>query len=352
MSAQYPPSATQLGQLTTPALVVDRTAFDRNVAAMSSVRPGAALRPHVKAFKSTAVAHALAQAGHQRFCCATVREIEGMVSAGLGQDLLLANEVLDTTRLGALVQHAQITVAVDSPPTIQAAADGGVQHVLIDVNVGLPRCGCAPETAGALATQAREAGLNVRGVMGYEGHVMDWSDRDKQRAEVDTCMARLQTAHAQVGGDITSAGGTGTFDLHNWASEVQAGSYVFMDTHYARVGLPFEQSLYLLSTVISVSDGWFVLDGGLKSLGMDHGNPVLAPGQPVTGDVFFCSDEHTTVTATSGPPQVGDRVLLVPGHVDPTVAKHPMLQVVSALDARSVAQTPISESWPVDLRDW
>lgn len=341
------PNKLTVERVPTPALLVDRAAFHRNVAAMSRVRPGASLRPHVKAFKSTAVAKELVRAGHSAFCCATIREMEGMAAAGLGHDLLLANEVLDARRLGAIGDSANITVAVDSSATIAAAVSGGVRQVLIDVNVGLPRCGCRPEDAGFLADQARSAGLIVRGVMGYEGHAMDWTDRAKQKSEVDTCMQRLRGAHDAVGGDIVSAGGTGTFDLHDWAGEVQAGSYVFMDSHYDRVGLPFEQALYLLTTVISVSDGWFVVDGGLKSLGMDHGNPMVAPAQHVSADVFFCSDEHITLTPNGDSPVVGDRLLLIPGHVDPTVAKHPRLHVVADRHAADV-----DEVWPVDLRDW
>ena len=160
-------------QLPTPSLLVERSLFDANVANMSAVWPGPSLRPHVKAFKSTAIARILAGAGHQNFCTATVREMEGLAAAGLGHDLLLANEVLDASRLGRLVDDGhRVTVAVDSGATIAAAAAGGVGEVLIDVNVGLMRCGCDPADAGRLADAARAAGLDVRGVMGYEGHLM------------------------------------------------------------------------------------------------------------------------------------------------------------------------------------
>ncbi|HEY5153373.1 MAG TPA: alanine racemase, partial [Acidimicrobiales bacterium] len=126
--------------LPTPALVVDLDAFDHNRAVMSEAWPGAKLRPHVKAFKSTSLARRLAEAGHEGFCCATIREMEGMAAAGLGHDLLLANEVLDARRLGVLAEGgARITVAVDSDETVDAAVAGGVREVLIDVCVGLPR---------------------------------------------------------------------------------------------------------------------------------------------------------------------------------------------------------------------
>src|SRR5580700_8507830 len=132
-------------ELTTPALLVDARRLEGNIAAMADALPGARLRPHVKAHKCTGLAQRQAALGHAAFTCATVREMEGMARAGLGEDLLLANEVVDATRLGALAQEgARITVAVDSDATIDAAARAGVPEALIDVNVGLPRCGCPP----------------------------------------------------------------------------------------------------------------------------------------------------------------------------------------------------------------
>jgi D-serine deaminase-like pyridoxal phosphate-dependent protein len=164
-----------LHDLQTPALVVDAADLEHNLATMAHALPGDRLRPHVKAHKCTALARRQRQHGHRRFCCATLREMEGMAAAGLGDDLLLANEVADASRLGRL-RGARITVAVDSEDTISAAARGGVAEVLIDVNVGLPRCGCAPEDAGRLADLARTKGLTVRGVMGYEGHIVGLDD--------------------------------------------------------------------------------------------------------------------------------------------------------------------------------
>lgn len=139
--------------LRTPALLVDVHAFDANVVTMARRWPGTSLRPHVKAFKSTALARRLAEAGHTAFCCATVKEVAGMAAAGLGEDLLLANECLDLSPLTPIVQadRARITVAVDSAETVEAAARAGIRDVLVDVDVGLPRCGCDPEDAPALA---------------------------------------------------------------------------------------------------------------------------------------------------------------------------------------------------------
>ncbi len=326
----------RLNELQTPALVVDEDALAHNLRTMSAALPGARLRPHVKAHKCSALARRQAALGHHGFTCATIREIEGLAAAGLAEDLLLANEVLDTRRLAAV--PARVTLAVDSEETIAAAAAGGVREVLIDVNVGLPRCGCAAADAGRLATLARRRGLEVRGVMGYEGHAMLIDDAGKRSALVSDAMAILLAAHAEVGGDVLSAGGTGSFDRNPVATEIQAGSYALMDTAYAKLGLPFRCALSILATVISVSPTYAVADCGLKALGMDHGNPTIERAK-----VWFCSDEHVTF-APEVRVRVGERVRVWPAHVDPTVAYHERLHLVSGDD--------VLETWPIDLRGW
>jgi D-serine deaminase-like pyridoxal phosphate-dependent protein len=375
---------TQIVNLSTPALVVDRQKFDANVAIMTAVRPGLTLRPHIKAHKSTALAHELAKVGHTAFTCATPREIIGMAQAGLGSDLLLANEIVDPVRLrtmAALLNNSRITVAIDSDVTARMAAENGIKDVLIDVNVGMPRCGVSPERASALATFAVSLGLNVRGVMGYEGHLMAVADRDEQRAKVRSAMGALvecfDDVRAQSGDDCTiiSAGGTGTFDLYDPSdpvlarvNEVQAGSYALMDSHYGALELPFVQALYVIGTVISVSDGWAVIDVGLKSLGMDHGNPTIEGAS-----IWFCSDEHITFSMKDGRPLpvVGSRVLVQPAHIDPTIALHEVMYVVDQIPVIGVLSSEtdktgtgktgtgktgtggtVIDTWPVNLRHW
>jgi D-serine deaminase-like pyridoxal phosphate-dependent protein len=332
--------------LATPALLVEQATFERNIATMSAARPGDQLRPHVKAFKSTTLAGELARAGHHGFCCATTREMVGMAAAGLGDDLLLANEVVDPMHLATLADlartdRARVTVAVDSEATIHAAASAGIPEVLIDVDVGLPRCGCPPEIAGRLADLARRRGLAVRGVMGYEGHLVGIPERATREARTADAMEVLVRAHEDVGGPVVSGGGTGTYDCNTWVTEIQAGSYVLMDTHYDQLGLPFQMGLTLWTTVIAVRDGWAVCDGGLKSLGMDHGNPAI-PG----AHVLFCSDEHITfcVDPDQPTPVVGQRVPVRPAHIDPTIALHEWLWLVDGDD--------VVDRWPVDLRGW
>jgi D-serine deaminase-like pyridoxal phosphate-dependent protein len=352
--------------LPTPAVLVDVDALELNLATMAARLPGARLRPHVKAHKSTALAAMQRRHGHHNFTCATVREMVGMARAGLGDDLLLANESVDIERLrllAALQDDAMITVAVDSDATINAAAKAGIRHVLIDVNIGLPRCGCSPSDATRLADVARGRGLVVRGVMGYEGHLMVNSDRTVQRHETLVAMQTLREAASAVGGDIVSAGGTGNHDIHadhldeTGVTEVQAGSYALMDTYYQSLELPFRQALSILGTVISTQEKWAVADVGLKSLGMDHGNPSI-----VGHKVWFCSDEHITfatdkVESTDGgagshttgqmrapQPAVGARVRVIPAHVDPTMAMHEHLWLVRGDE--------VLDRLPIDLRGW
>ena len=176
--------------------------------------------------------------------------------------------------------------------------------------------------------------------MGYEGHLMLEPSRDARAAQTEACMHLLQAAASDVGGEVVSGGGTGTFDTNVWVTEVQAGSYALMDTAYAALGLPFRQALSIEATVISASTGgWAVADCGLKALGMDHGPPAIEGC-----DVWFCSDEH--VTFSGAPlPRVGDRVRVWPAHVDPTVAYHERMHLVGT-------DGEVIETWPVDLRGW
>ena len=338
-------SPNTISDLQTPALVFDLELLRGNVQKMAAVHPGAHLRPHMKATKCTSLAREQVRVGHTSFTCATPREMVGMAQAGLGQDLLLANETVDHDRLAsmaALQDSAMITVAIDSNETLQAAYRAGIKHVMIDVNVGLRRCGIAPQHAGALADKARALGLIVRGVMGYEGHLMMLTTHSEKLEKVEACMALLRDAANDVGGDIVSAGGTGTYNMHTntGVTEVQAGSYSLMDTQYAELGLPFKQSAWVVGTVISSSAKWAVIDVGLKSLGMDHGNPTI-DGHTV----WFCADEHTTFSPIDGePPKVGTRIRVTPAHIDPTVAMHDAAWVASG-DA-------IVERWEIDLRGW
>ena len=127
------------------------------------------------------------------------------------------------------------------------------------------------------------------------------------------------------------------------ATEIQAGSYLLMDTHYARLtDLPFGRAMAVVGTVISVTDGvdgWYVLDAGLKALGMDYGDPTAE-----RGTLSFCSVEHTTVLHHGEPPAIGERLRLWPAHGDSTVARHHRMVIVDGDE--------VIDAWEVDLRDW
>ena len=331
----------KLAELSTPALLIDADVLEHNLATMAAVLPGGRLRPHVKAHKCTSLALAQRAHGHRSFTCATPREVIGMVAAGLGDDLLLANEVLDPQRLGAMAalqDRAVITIAVDSHETVDAAATAGLKYALVDVNIGLPRCGCKPSDAGQLADYARSQGMVVRGVMGYEGHLMAISDRIEQRAKVAESVEKLMVASLLVGGDIVSAGGTGTYDLHDQVTEIQAGSYALMDTHYGGRGHPFKQACFVLATVISSNKEFAVGDAGLKTQGMDHGNPSIDGA-----NVWFLSDEHVTFSPTAQM-TVGQKVTLIPAHIDPTMTMHEVAWLVRGDE--------VIDRWPIDLRNW
>ncbi len=324
--------------LPTPALWADADALGSNLATMAAAWPGTRLRPHVKAHKCTSLAREQASRGHTAFTCATPAEVLGLARAGLGDDILLANQCLDPGRLEAMAHSgARVTVAVDSEATIAAAAMAGIAEVLIEVRVGF-RCGCTVGQAGPLATTARRLGLGVRGVMGYEGHAMGLTQRSERERLTAGAMERLAEAHEAVGGEIVSGGGTGTWDINHWVTELQAGSYVLMDTAYSAQDQPFVQGLFISATVISVAPGYAVCDAGLKALGMDHGNPTIEGAE-----IIYCADEHTAFVPDT-PVRVGDRITVIPAHIDPTMAKHPVLHVAQ--------RGEVVDTWEIDLRHW
>ena len=334
----------KISELRTPALVVEADALRANLAALSAVLPGARLRPHVKAHKCSALAREQLAMGHPGLTTATVGEAVGLAKAGVNADILIANETMDAGRIGELVAAGhRITLAIDSTETMHAALIGGVRDVVIDVNVGLPRCGMAPDKAGSLAQAARTMGLEVRGVMGYEGHATALADRTERARATGTAMDLLALAAADVGGEIISAGSTATYEHNTVATEIQAGSYVFMDSFFGSYGLPFSQALYVVSTVLHVNDTaervYAVGDAGLKSFGMDHGNPGVVDH----GKTWFLADEHIIFTPAT-PLRPGDRIRITPGHIDPTVAYHEWINVVDGDD--------VVERWAVDLRGW
>ena len=319
------------------------------------------LRPHFKAHKTPEIARRQLAAGScTGLTCATVSEAE--IAAGLCRDILIANEPVGPgkcERVAALALRAQVTVAVDSTDglaAIGAAARqaGVVVGVLLDLNVGQTRCGVAPGSdAVSLARRAASAqGVALRGLMGYEGHLVGLADRAVRETRTRQAMAGLvETARMlRADGlpcDVVSAGGTGTYDISgriDGITEIQAGSYVLMDSDYGRLDVPFEQALWVLGTVISRPvPGRCVADCGHKSMTRDHGLPSVRDLDGAS--VVSLNDEHATIAV---PPecriQIGDRVYLRPSHIDPTINLH---DVCYAVDGDEVVGV-----WPIAARGY
>jgi D-serine deaminase-like pyridoxal phosphate-dependent protein len=349
----------------TPALVVDLRAMERNIERMARyfAERHCQLRPHFKAHKTAAIARRQLAAGScSGLTVATIGEAELIADQGVCDDVLIANEILGpgkAARAAKVAKQIDLKVAIDSDETLDdlaraARAEGTEVGVLVDVNVGLPRCGITPgEPALALAKRAASTeGIRLRGVMGYEGHVVGLEDRAEREARGAKAMQRLLDTVQMIREEglpcqIVSAGGTGTFDITgdmDGITEVQAGSYVLMDKAYAKLGTPFGQAMWLACTVISrPKPELCVADGGLKACAVDHGNPSV---KDVEGaEVMFLSDEHTSIRlAPESSIKPGDRIDLWPGHIDPTINLH---DVLFAVDGDEVV-----EVWPVAGRGY
>ncbi len=330
----------------TPALVIDCDAMERNLRTMAEFfrdKP-AKLRPHAKTHKSPVIAHKQIALGAVGITCAKLGEAEIMAEAGI-KDILVANQVIGPTKIARLIgllHHTRVTVAVDDPENMRelaraAAAQGVELDVLVEVNTGMNRCGVEPgEGAVQLARVASDLpGLRFRGIQAYEGHLVNIQNDDERAGRVAEAMApiiatRRAIEQAGIPVGIVSGGGTGTF-AHTGTvegfDEVQAGSYVFLDSTYAGVGgigERFTPALTVLATVISrPTPERVILDTGRKTVGIDHGTPMLK-GYPEGVQFKGFSEEHTTLIV-EGPARElrrGDTVEIIPGHVCTTVNLH------------------------------
>ncbi|MEX2225420.1 MAG: DSD1 family PLP-dependent enzyme [Dehalococcoidia bacterium] len=351
----------ELHEIPTPALVVDLAAMERNIRRMADyfAARSCKLRPHFKAHKTPAIARRQLAAGQcTGLTCATVDEAEVVARERLTRDVLIANEVVGpgkAERVAKLAQACDVIVAVDTEYGLQdiarAAEAAGVEvGVVVDVNVGLPRCGVAPgEPAVRLAKRAEETqGVRFRGFMGYEGHVVAIEDRAEREQKATRSMDRLLSTASMARDqgmrvEIVSGGGTGTFDITGaleGMTEIQAGSYVLMDTAYAKLDLPFEQAFTVLGTVLSrPRPEQLAADNGHKACSIDHGNPSV---KGIEGaNVLYLADEHVVVAVPAECTiAVGDRIELWPSHIDPTINLHDWMYVVDGdrvLDVWSIA---------------
>ena len=338
-----------LAQVDTPALVIDLDAFERNLQRMAdfAARSGVRLRAHAKTHKSPIIAARQVALGAVGVCCQKVSEAEAMVEGGIG-DVLVSNEVAGAgklDRLAALARRATIGVCVDDPGNVAeleaaAARAGATLDVLVEIDVGAKRCGAMPGAPAARIAELVAAAPHLRfaGLQAYHGsaqHVREAGERRSLIARAVELVEETQRALAAAGLEARTVSGAGTGTYENEAAsgvytELQCGSYVFMDADYARNkradGAAFdayEHALFVYTTVMSAPvPERAVVDAGLKAHSVDSGMPV--PWQ-LPGAVYHRpSDEHGVFDLSNCAVRLarGDKVLLVPGHCDPTVNLH------------------------------
>ena len=353
--------------LNTPALILDLAAFERNVARMADFarKHGLALRPHAKSHKSADIARAQIAAGAVGLCCAKLGEAEALGAEGI-DGLHLTSPVVTApviARLAALARRlGSLSVVADHPDAVDAlaiAAQGGPPlTVLVDIDPGIHRTGVAsPQHAVALARRiAGRPSLRYGGVQFYCGaqqHIPGFGERrdaivDRTRY-LSTCLAALTAAGLAPG--IVTGGGTGSHAIDaelGVLTELQAGSYIFMDREYADCDLdggaapPLETALLVDARVISANAiGLVTIDAGLKAFATDAGPPRIVGGAGADARYRFMGDEHGAVLGTDLP-GLGARVTLGTPHCDPTVNLYDAYHVIDG--------DVLTAIWPVTAR--
>jgi D-serine deaminase-like pyridoxal phosphate-dependent protein len=329
--------------IATPALVIDLDAFERNIARMAEHcrQSGVSLRPHAKTHKCVEVARRQIAAGAIGQCCAILDEAEHLASAGIENILInspLVSEISVRRLIALNARVPGLMAVVDSKEAAsrlsQAAfAAGQTLILLVDIDVGHRRTGIAPgEPAASLAAHiAQSPGLIFAGLQGYAGHVQHIADRAERELRSGEAMDKLRLTRdllkaRGLAPRIISGGGTGSFDIdpaRQVLTELQCGSYVFMDRQYNEVwvdGPPFETSLFVLSRVVSANQPDMVTtDAGLKSFSTDADAPLIAYG-PKGATYSFFGDEYGKVVLADGyGARAGEAVVCVTPHCDPTV---------------------------------
>ncbi|MBM4030280.1 MAG: DSD1 family PLP-dependent enzyme [Planctomycetes bacterium] len=349
--------------LDTPALVIDLDAMERNLRRMAEWFAGrpAKLRPHAKTHKCTEVARRQVKLGAIGITCAKLGEAEAMAAGGVS-DILIANQVVGAAklrRLAPLARRAMVTVAVDdlanASEIAQAVRHAGVTvGMLLEVDTGMGRCGVPPDkpTVVRYAQElSRIPGIRFAGLMGYEGHAVLVDDPAERRAKAEAatrslldCAAAVRKAGIPI--EVVSGGGTGTYDVTGameGVTEIQAGSYVFMDARYRRVRPEFENALFLAATVVSrPSPDRVILDAGMKSITQEFGLPVAI--DPEGLEVVGLSEEHVKCVAKSGSCDLaaGDQVWLLPTHCCTTINLHDRYWCVRG--------GRLESTWPIEAR--
>lgn len=356
-------------RLNTPVLIIDRDALQRNIEAMAAFARanGLALRPHAKTHKSVEIAKLQLAAGAAGVCCAKLGEAETLAAGGV-EDILITSPVVTPQAIERLLRlHGRVkrlSVVTDNPANVDAfvaAASPGSKplDLLVDVDPGIRRTGVADaEAAVALARQiSKTPSLRFAGVQYYCGvqqHIESYADR---RAAIAERTAYLETVLSALRGAgcapaVVTGGGTGTHRIDaelGVLTELQAGSYVFMDKQYndcdldGRGAAAFETALFVDAHVISAnSSSMATIDAGFKALSTDGGAPVVVAGAPAGATFVFMGDEHGALIAADHRFRIGDHVSLAVPHCDPTVNLYDAYHVVR--------DDVLINIWPVSAR--
>jgi len=330
----------KIQELETPALLLDLDAMERNLQSMASFfsQGSARLRPHFKNHKCPELALRQLAAGAIGMTCATLTEAECLVRHGV-RSILIANEIADPIKISRFVElarQAEVMVCVDNEKIINviaaAARKQGIQPgVLVDIDIGLHRCGVQPgEPALRLARAVLENGLRFRGLMGYEGRVRMAPGPEK----VEVCNATIRrliacgtfVEGAGIPVEIVSTGGTSSYSVsgrYPGVTEIQAGSYLVMDTDYLRCCTDFKPALSLLATVISKTERErVVVDAGFKTLSGDRGLPPVKDIGGLTLKRLNAEHGILHLEGSSPPLEVGDRIELWVHDADATINLH------------------------------
>jgi len=340
----------------TPALILDLDVVEENIRTMAEyfrTRPQK-LRPHFKTPKTPEVARRQLAAGAIGITVSKLGEAEVLARAGLGP-ILIANQIAGRQkidRLFALPRAVEVIVAVESEFNVRELEQGSLRSgragdVLIEVDTGMHRCGTAtPAETIALARRINEVPLRYRGIMGYEGHAVLVPDKEKRERTAREALTELSRhvealKRAGLAPEIVSAGGTGTYDIAGtWpdVTEVQAGSYVFMDGAYRIVRPDLGRSaLTLLATVISRRGDHAIIDAGMKSLTNEFGPPA---GKDLPIKVVGLSEEHGHVDASGTEINAGMKIEIVPSHNDTTINLHSEYYVMRGDEVVAI--------WPIE----
>jgi 3-hydroxy-D-aspartate aldolase len=333
---QRPPAAVgqRLEEVDTPALVLDLDGFEANLAALNRAVGGRVrVRAHAKTHKCAEIAKRQIAAGAVGVCCQKVSEAEALIDGGVA-DVLVSNEVVGAAkiaRLAELSKRAKIGVCVDNTENLNQLKNSGARlDVYVEIEVGMGRCGIAPGEPAAALAAGIGGNLRFAGLQAYHGraqHVRSMAERRASIAKAASAVRETKQILEKRGIDcpiVTGAGsGTFMFEVESGAwDEIQPGSYVFMDADYARnewaAPLPrFQHALFVISAVMSrPRPEVAIVDAGLKASSVDSGMPGVwqRPGLTYT----HASDEHGWIEGTPAP-ALGEKLLLVPGHCDPTV---------------------------------